>query len=81
MDKEDFGVDPERDETTSRGATNEMGRRICHIDGPAECSAGNESNFSSASATMLLDDDGERKNRMDAMLGLAQQVKTGHLSI
>ncbi|EYB93579.1 hypothetical protein Y032_0180g768 [Ancylostoma ceylanicum] len=36
-------------------------------DRPAERSAGNESKFSPASSTMLLYDNGGRKNRMEAM--------------
>ncbi|EYC04250.1 hypothetical protein Y032_0089g2309 [Ancylostoma ceylanicum] len=67
MDKTNFGMDPKRNKTTSMETTNEM----CNVlfvrcfrctDGPAERSAGNESNFSPASSTMLLDDNGERKN-------------------
>ncbi|EYC34354.1 hypothetical protein Y032_0001g375 [Ancylostoma ceylanicum] len=81
MDKTNFGMDPKRNKTTSREITNEMGRCFRCTDGPAERSAGNESKFSTASSTMLLDDNGERKNRMEAMLGPARQVKTGHLSI
>ncbi|EYC16169.1 hypothetical protein Y032_0034g2837 [Ancylostoma ceylanicum] len=81
MDKTNFGMDPKRNKTTSRETTNEMGRCFRCMDGSAERSAGNESEFSTVSSTMHLDDNGERKNRMEAMLGPARQVKTGHLSI
>ncbi|EYC20535.1 hypothetical protein Y032_0021g264 [Ancylostoma ceylanicum] len=81
MDKTNFGMDLKRNKTTSRETTYEMGRCFRSTDGSAERSAGNESKFSTASSTMLIDDIGERKNRMGAMLGPARQVKTAHLSI
>ncbi|EYC09378.1 hypothetical protein Y032_0060g3079 [Ancylostoma ceylanicum] len=81
MDKTNYGMDPRRNKTTSGETTKEMGRCSRCTDGPAERSAGNETKFSPASSTLLLDDNNERKNRMEAMLWPARQVETGHLSI
>ncbi|EYC05540.1 hypothetical protein Y032_0081g1433 [Ancylostoma ceylanicum] len=80
MDKTNFGMGPKRNETTSRETANVMGRCLRCTDGPAERSAGNESKFSPSWSTMLLDDKGKRRNRMEVKLGRARQVKTDHLS-
>ncbi|KAK6752699.1 hypothetical protein RB195_003861 [Necator americanus] len=61
-----------------------MGRRVRYTNGPAENSAGYGSRTSSTSLTILeniLDDNGEGTKRVEAMLGPARPVKTGHLSI